>query len=224
MTTRVAFNQELNELRDDVLRMGSMVDDAINNAVHALKESDLALAGQIIAEDDKINHLRFEIEEHTVKLIARQQPVAGDLRTIIAAMNIALDLERMGDHAKGIAVIVQRMGGEPPVKPLIDIPRMAVISREMLRQSLDAFLAGDDDQAGVIAQRDDEVDQLYTEIFQELIGIIAADTTLITRAMFLLFAAHNLERIADRVTNICERVIFLRTGRLNEFPSESHNI
>lgn len=224
MTTRVAFNQELNELRDNVLRMGSMVDDAINNAVRALKESDLALAGQIIAEDDKINHLRFEIEEHTVKLIARQQPVAGDLRTIMAAMNIALDLERMGDHAKGIAVIVQRMGGEPPIKPLIDIPRMAVISREMLRQSLDAFLAGDADQARVIAQRDDEVDQLYTEIFQELIGIIAADTTLITRAMFLLFAAHNLERIADRVTNICERVIFLRTGRLNEFPSESHNI
>ncbi|MCK6628644.1 MAG: phosphate signaling complex protein PhoU [Anaerolineae bacterium] len=224
MTTRVAFDQALNELRDDVLRMGSMVDDAINNAVRALKESDLALAGQIITEDEKINELRFEIEEHTVKLIARQQPVAGDLRTIMAAMNIALDLERMGDHAKGIAVIVQRMGGEPPVKPLIDIPRMAIISREMLRQSLDAFLAGDADQAQTIAQRDDEVDQLYTEIFQELIGIIAADTSLITRAMFLLFAAHNLERIADRVTNICERVIFLRTGRLNEFPSESPNI
>ncbi|GAB4444803.1 MAG: phosphate signaling complex protein PhoU [Anaerolineae bacterium] len=224
MTTRVAFNQALNELRDDVLRMGSMVDDAINNAVRALKESDLALAGQIIAEDEKINELRFEVEERTVKLIARQQPVAGDLRTIIAAMNIALDLERMGDHAKGIAVIVQRMGGEPPVKPLIDIPRMAVISREMLRQSLDAFVAGDTDQAQAVAQRDDEVDHLYTEIFQELIGIIAADTSLITRAMFLLFAAHNLERIADRVTNICERVIFLRTGRLNEFPSESPNI
>lgn len=224
MTTRVAFTQALNELRDDVLRMGSMVDTAINDAVRALKESDLALAGQIIAEDEKINHLRFEIEELTVKLIARQQPVASDLRAIMAAMNIALDLERMGDHAKGIAVIVQRMGGEPPLKPLIDIPRMATISREMLRQSLDAFLAGDTDQAQAIAQRDDEVDHLYTEIFQELISLIAADSTLITRAMFLLFAAHNLERIADRVTNICERVIFLSTGRLNEFPSESHNI
>ncbi len=224
MTTRVAFTQALNELRDDVLQMGSMVDAAINNAVRALKESDLALAGQIIAEDDKINQLRFEIEELTVKLIARQQPVASDLRAIMASMNIALDLERMGDHAKGIAVIVQRMGGEPPVKPLIDIPRMATISREMLRQSLDAFLAGDTTQAQAIAQRDDEVDHLYTEIFHELVGLIAADTTLITRAMFLLFAAHNLERIADRVTNICERVIFLSTGRLNEFPSESHNI
>jgi phosphate transport system protein len=224
MTTRIAFDQALTELRDDVLRMGSMVDAAIDNAVRALKESDLALAGQIIVEDAKINELRFEIEENTVKLIARQQPVAGDLRTIMAAMNIALDLERMGDHAKGIAVIVQRMGGEPPIKPLIDIPRMAVISRDMLRQSLDAFLAEDTAKAHAIAQRDDEVDQLYTEIFQELIGIIAADTTLITRAMFLLFAAHNLERIADRVTNICERVIFLSTGRLSEFSSESPNI
>lgn len=224
MTTRVAFTQALNELRDDVLRMGSMVDTAINDAVRALKEGNLALAGQIVAEDDKINHLRFEIEELTVKLIARQQPVASDLRAIMAAMNIALELERMGDHAKGIAVIVQRMGGEPPLKPLIDIPRMATISREMLHQSLDAFLAGDTDQAQATARRDDEVDQLYTEIFHELVSLIAADTTLITRAMFLLFAAHNLERIADRVTNICERVIFLSTGRLNEFPSESPNI
>lgn len=224
MTTRVAFTQALNELRDDVLRMGSMVDTAIDNAVRALKEGDLVLAGQIAAEDNKINELRFKIEEHCVNLFAREQPVASDLRAIMSAMNIALDLERMGDHAKGIAVIVQRMGGEPPLKPLVDIPRMAAISRAMLRQSLDAFVAGDTDQAEAIARRDDEVDQLYTEIFQELVSLIAADTTLITRAMFLLFAAHNLERIADRVTNICERIIFLRTGQLNEFPSVSSNI
>jgi phosphate transport system protein len=221
MTTRVAFVTALQELRDDVLRMGSMVNTAVDDAVRALKEGNLALAGQIIAEDEKINELRFDIEEHCVKLIARQQPMAGDLRTIITAMNIALELERMGDHAKGIAVIVQRMGGEPPVKPLIDIPHMASISCEMLRQSLDAFLSGDIEQAEAVAKHDDEVDQLYTEIFQELIEIIAADTTLITRAMFLLFAAHNLERIADRVTNICERVIFLSTGRLSEFHSEA---
>jgi phosphate transport system protein len=221
MTTRVAFVNALQELRDDVLRMGSMVNTAIDDAVRALKESNLALAGQIIAEDEKINELRFDIEEHCVKLIARQQPMAGDLRTILTAMNIALELERMGDHAKGIAVIVQRMGGEAPVKPLIDIPRMANISCDMLRQSLDAFLSGDIEQARAVAKRDDEVDQLYTEIFQELIEIIAADTSLITRAMFLLFAAHNLERIADRVTNICERVIFLSTGRLSEFHNNT---
>jgi phosphate transport system protein len=224
MTTRVAFNHALTDLRDDVLRMGSMVDTAIVNAVRALKESDSALAHQIVAEDDKINDLRFEIEEHCVRLIARQQPMAGDLRAIITAMTIALELERMGDHAKGIAVVVQRMGGQPPVKPLIDIPTMATISCDMLRHSLDAFLSGDTEQARAVAKRDDEVDQLYTEIFQELVEIIAADTTLITRAMFLLFAAHNLERIADRVTNICERVIFLSTGRLSEFPSDSPNI
>lgn len=221
MTTRVAFDQALKGLRDDVLRMGSMVNTAIDNAVSALKESNLSLASQIIAEDDKINELRFEIEEHGVKLIARQQPLASDLRAIITAMNIGLELERMGDHAKGIAVIVQRMGGEPPVKPLIDIPRMAHISCDMLRQSLDAFLSGDIEKARAIAKRDDEVDQLYTEVFQELVEIIAADTSLITRAMFLLFVAHNLERIADRVTNICERVVFLSTGRLSEFHSET---
>ncbi|MCL4296097.1 MAG: phosphate signaling complex protein PhoU [Anaerolineae bacterium] len=221
MTIRVAFDQALKELRDDVLEMGSRVNTAIDDAVRALKEGNLALAGQIIAEDEKINELRFDIEEHCVKLIARQQPMAGDLRTILTAMNIALELERMGDHAKGIAVIVQRMGGEPPIKPLIDIPRMASISCDMLRQSLDAFLSGDIEQAEAVAERDDEVDQLYTEIFQELVEIIATDTTLITRAMFLLFAAHNLERIADRVTNICERVVFLSTGRLSEFHSEN---
>lgn len=222
--TRVAFNIALTDLRDDVLRMGSMVDTAVSNAVRALKESDSSLAHQIVADDDKINDLRFEIEEHCVKLIARQQPMASDLRAIITAMTIALELERMGDHAKGIAVIVQRMGGQPPIKPLIDIPIMATISCDMLRQSLDAFLTGDTEQARAVAQRDDEVDQLYTEIFQELIEMIAADTTLITRAMFLLFAAHNLERIADRVTNICERVVFLSTGHLSEFPSDTPNI
>jgi phosphate transport system protein len=223
MTTRVAFDHALQELRDDVLRMGSMVDTAINDAIRALKEGNLSLARQIIAEDDKINDLRFDIEENSVKLIARQQPMASDLRAIITALTIALELERMGDHAKGIAVIVQRMGGEAPIKPLIDIPRMAIVSREMLRQSLDAFVSGDTELARTVAQRDDEVDQLYTEIFQELIQIIAADSSLITRAMFLLFAAHNLERIADRVTNLCERVIYLSTGRLSEFPHETPN-
>jgi phosphate transport system protein len=201
-----------------------MVDLAIGESVRALKESNLSLAQQIIFEDEKINEMRFDIEESCVKLIARQQPMASDLRTIVAAMTISMELERMGDHAKGIAVIVQRMGGEAPIKALVDIPRMADISREMLRQSLDAFIASDPEQAKSVAQRDDEVDQLYTGIFHELVGIIAKDSTLSTRAMFLLFAGHNLERIADRVTNVCERVIFLSTGRFSEFPSGTPNI
>ncbi len=223
MTTRTAFQQALEELKDEVLQMGSMVDVAIDNAIRALKQGDANLAQQIINDDAKINDLRFAVEEQCFRLIAQQQPMASDLRTIITAMTIILELERMGDHAKGIAVIVQRMGGEPPVKPLIDIPRMADISRAMLRQSLNAFLSGDVEQAHAVAQRDDEVDQLYAEIFQELIEIIAKDTSLVTRAMFLLFAAHNLERVADRVTNICERVVFLSTGRLSEFHSEASN-
>jgi phosphate transport system protein len=139
----------------------------------------------------------------------------------MAALTIIFELERMGDHAKGIAVIVQRMGGEPPIKPLIDIPRMAEISRDMLRQSLDAFLRADIEHAQAIFQRDDEVDQLYTDIFHELIQIISKDASLTTRAMFLLFVAHNLERIADRVTNICERVVFLSTGKLTEFHGDT---
>ncbi|MFN8458586.1 MAG: phosphate signaling complex protein PhoU [Anaerolineae bacterium] len=222
--TRELFDRHLRELRDDVLKLGDMVNLAIGESIRALKESNLNLAQQIISEDDKINDLRYDIEESCVKLIARQQPMASDLRTIIAAMTISMELERMGDHAKGIAVIVQRMGGEPPVKPLIDIPRMATISCEMLRQSLDAFIANDAEQAKIVAQRDDEVDQLYTDIFHELVGIIAKDSSLTTRAMFLLFSAHNLERIADRVTNICERVVFLSTGRFSEFPGGAPHI
>ncbi len=221
MTTRVVFNQALQALKDEVLQMGSMVDTAIDQAIRAMKQGDSHLAQQIIDDDAKINDLRFKVEEQCVRLIAQQQPMAGDLRTIMAALTISFELERMGDHAKGIAVIVQRMGGQPPIKPLIDIPRMADISRDMLHQSLDAFLTADVERAQAIFQRDEEVDQLYTDIFHELIQIIAKDTSLITRAMFLLFAAHNLERIADRVTNICERVVFLSTGKLTEFHDDT---
>jgi len=224
MATRTAFHEALEELKDEVLQMGSMVDAALDNAVRALKQSDEKLAQEIIADDAKINKLRFAVEERCVKLIARQQPMASDLRIIVTAMTVALELERMGDHAKGIAVIVQRMGGEPPVKSLVSIPRMADISREMLRQSLDAFLTGDKEQAQAVAQRDAEVDQLYTQIFHELTEFAATDTSLITKVMFLLFAAHNVERIADRVTNICERVIFLSTGRFSEFHEASPDI
>lgn len=221
---RVEFNRSLQKLRDDVLKMGSMVCLALPRAIQALKNSDTDLAQQIISEDEAINQLRFEIEECCLLLITRHQPVASDLRTVLAATNIALELERMGDHAKGIAVIVQNMQGKPPLKPLIDIPRMADISCDMLHQSLQAFLEGDAGLAQAVVERDEEVDQLYAQIFRELISFIVEDPAVVTRATFLLFAAHNLERVADRVTNICERVIFLSTGRLEEFPSGSPNI
>jgi phosphate transport system protein len=221
MTIRSAFDKELQELRDNVLRLGGMVDAAIGLSIQALKERDQVLAQQIIADDDNINELRFKVEEDCVRLIARQQPAARDLRFIVAAMNIVLDLERMGDHAAGIATIVVRMGDEPLLKPLIDLPRMARISREMLQASLDAFLSENAQQAMCIPERDEEVDQLYNQIFRELISYMVEDPRTVTRAMYLLFCAHNVERIADRVTNICERVAFVATGRLEEIPSEA---
>jgi phosphate transport system protein len=219
MSIRATFDQELQDLSDNVLRLGSMVDAAISLSIQALKERDQELAQQIIADDEKINELRFKIEEDCVSLIARQQPAARDLRLIVAAMNIVLDLERMGDHAAGIATIVLRMGDEPLLKPLIDLPRMAQISQDMLRQSLDALISDNPDEARAITQIDDEVDMLYNQIFRELVSYMIEDPRTVTRAMYLLFCAHNVERVADRVTNICERVIFVSTGRMEEISS-----
>jgi phosphate transport system protein len=221
MSIRSAFDQELQVLRDNVLRLGSMVDAAIGRSINALKERDRLLAQQIIADDEKINALRFKIEEDCLGLIARQQPAARDLRFIVAAMNIVLDLERMADHAAGNATIVLRMGDAPLLKPLIDLPRMAQISQEMLRSSLDAFMSEDAESAMAITERDEEVDQLYNQIFRELISFMIEDPRTVTRAMYLLFCAHNMERIADRVTNICERVAFVATGKMEEISSEA---
>jgi phosphate transport system protein len=220
MSIRATFDQELQDLRDNVLRLGSMVDAAISRSIQALRERDQELAQQIIADDETINELRFKIEEDCISLIARQQPAARDLRLIVAAMNIVLDLERMGDHAAGIATIVLRMGDEPLLKPLIDLPRMAQISQDMLRQSLDALISGNPDAALAITKIDDEVDLLYTQIFRELVSYMIEDPRTVTRAMYLLFCAHNVERVADRVTNICERVVFVATGRMEEISSE----
>lgn len=220
MSTRVVFDQELQALCDNLLRLGSMVDSAISRSIQALKERDKSLAQHIIADDETINKVRFKIEEDCLSLIARQQPAARDLRLIVAAMNIVLDLERMGDHAAGIATIVLRMGDEPLLKPLIDLPRMAQISQDMLRQSLDAYMSRDPEEALAITQIDDEVDQLYNQIFRELVSYMIEDPRTVTRAMYLLFSAHNVERIADRVTNICERVVFVTTGRMEEISSE----
>jgi phosphate transport system protein len=219
MSIRATFDQELQDLSANVLRLGSMVDAAISLSIQALKERDQELAQQIITDDEKINELRFKIEEDCVSLIARQQPAARDLRLIVAAMNIVLDLERMGDHAAGIATIVLRMGDEPLLKPLIDLPRMAQISQDMLRQSLDALISDNPDEARAITQIDDQVDMLYSQIFRELVSYMIEDPRTVTRAMYLLFCAHNVERVADRVTNICERVIFVSTGRMEEISS-----
>ncbi|MFO7773384.1 MAG: phosphate signaling complex protein PhoU [Dehalococcoidia bacterium] len=216
---RTVFHKKLREIQDDVLAMGSMVERATSRSVEALKGRDLDMARNIVADDLKINGKRFEIEEKCIQLIATQQPMASDLRAIICVLNIITEIERIADHAEGIAKIVIMIGDEPPLKPLIDIPRMAEKSNDMLRRSLDAFINRDADAARQITTEDDEVDDLYNQVFRELLTFMIEDPRTITRATRLIWVAHNLERSADRVTNICERVIFLVTGKMEEIPS-----
>lgn len=213
---RELFQKELHAVQESMLVMASMVEKAIERSVAALKTRDVVLAQRVIEDDLKINHQRFGIEDECLLLIATQQPIASDLRIVVAVFNIITDLERMGDHAEGIAKIVILTNGEPPLKPLVDVPRMEEISRSMLRRSMDAFMARDGEAARLIALEDDQVDQLYDQIYRELLTFMMADPSTINRATHLLWIAHNLERIADRVTNICERVLFLTTGKMDE--------
>jgi phosphate transport system protein len=221
---RESFDRQLREMQDAVLAMGSMVDKAIDRAIQALRTRDLALARQIVQDDAQINQQRFNIEDRCILLIATQAPIAGDLRTLASTLNIITDLERMADHAAGIAKITLLIGDEPPLKPLIDVPRMAEVSREMLAASLQAFVNRDKAAAYAIAARDDEVDQLYDQVYRELLTFMMADPSTINRATHLLWVAHNLERIADRVTNICERVLYLVTGKMVEIQTGADRI
>jgi phosphate transport system protein len=213
---RESFDRHLHELQDDLLVMGSMVEKALERSMEALKSRNLEMAHQVIEDDVKINQKRFDIEEKCVELIATQQPMASDLRVIIAVLNIIVDLERIADHAEGNAKIAVMIGNEPPLKPLIDLPRMNQKTVDMLRRSLDAFCNRDAEAARSICGDDDEVDDLYDQVFRELLTFMAEDGRTITRATRLIWVAHNLERSADRVTNICERVVYLVTGRMSE--------
>lgn len=213
---RVEYSHELQELRDDVVAMASMTDKAVARAVDALKRQDVSLAREVMNADRYINNHRWQTEERALHLIATQAPMAGDLRTISAAIHITTDLERMADHAAGIAKIVIQTSNEAMLKPLVDIPRMTEIAREMLSASVSAYIDGDVDAAKAVALRDDEVDDLYDQIYRELLTYMMADPTTINRATHLLWAAHNVERVADRVTNICEWVIFAVNGSLEE--------
>jgi phosphate transport system protein len=216
MRPRETFDSELAKLRDDVLILGSMTEKAIIRSIEALKRRDQEAARQIITDDLKINRKRFDIEEECIQLVATQQPMAGDLRIIVSVLHIIVDLERMADHAEGIAKITIMMGDEPPLKPLIDIPRMADKAVEMLRRSLEAFINRDVEEARRICEEDDLVDGLYDQVYRELLTYMLEDPRTITRATYLLWVAHNLERIADRATNICERAVFLSTGKMEE--------
>ncbi len=222
MEIRTTFHKKLREIQDEVLVMGSMVEKAITSSVKALKERDLELARQVITDDVKVNQKRFEIEEKCIQLVATQQPMASDLRTIISVLNIISEVERIGDHAEGIAKIVLMIGDEPPLKPLIDIPRMTEKTTDMLHRSLDAFVKRDADTARKIATEDDDVDNLYDQVFRELLTFMAEDPKTITRATRLIWVAHNLERSADRVTNICERVVYMVTGKMEEIGASKY--
>lgn len=213
---RTAYDREYAVIQDDLLRMSKMVDQAIARALESLQNRDQSLAKQVIEEDEAINTLRFKIEEACLALIATQQPAAHDLRAVIAAMSIVIDMERMADHASGIAKTVIRMGDEPLLKPLIDIPLMVKLARDMLSGSLRAFIEQDAESARSIASQDDEMDILYRAIFDELVEIMSHKPDSVERATYLLWCAHNLERIGDRVTNIAERVVFVSTGDMRE--------
>lgn len=214
--TRHVLDRDLQGIQEDVLRMGSRIDTAIGLSLRALAHRDTRLARQIVADDGVVNGLRFSIEEACLSTIATQQPTASDLRLVVANIIIASELERMADYAAGIAKTVLRMGDDPLLKPLVDLPRMADACQQMVQAALQAYVARDPVAARAVAARDDLLDSLYNQIFREILTYILEDSTTTTRALYLLFSAHNLERIGDRVVNIAERVIFMSSGELRE--------
>jgi phosphate transport system protein len=216
---RKTFETEMQQVKDEILVLGSMVEQALLDSVEALKKRDIKAAEKVFAEDQKINEKRFAIENKLMVLIATQQPMAHDLRLLASSLEIISELERMGDYAKGIANINIRMGDEPLLKPLIDVPRMAQKGVDMLHRALTAFVNEDVETAKALPIEDDEVDALYNQVYRELMTFIIHDPKTIERANWLLWVAHNLERFADRVTNICERTVFIVTGEMKEIKA-----
>ncbi len=215
-TMREVFQEKLKELEKEVIEMGEMVIIAINRSIEALKSRDLDEAKNIINDDLLINKRRWDIEEECISLISTQQPVATDLRALITILNIITELERMGDHAEGIARVVIMYGDKPLIKPLIDIPRMAEKVTSMIKRSLDALVNRDETTARKICDEDDEIDNLHEQVYRELITFMLEDPKKITGSTYLTWVSRHLERIADRVTNICERIIYLVTGVMEE--------
>ncbi|MGB3346404.1 MAG: phosphate signaling complex protein PhoU [Candidatus Humimicrobiia bacterium] len=213
---REVFQEKLKELEKEVIEMGKMVITAINRSIEALKSRDLDEAKNIINDDLLINKRRWDIEEECISLISTQQPVATDLRALITILNIITELERMGDHAEGIARVVIMYGDKPLIKPLIDIPRMAEKVTGMIKRSLDALVNRDETTARKICDEDDEIDNLHEQVYRELLTFMLEDPKKITGSTYLTWVSRHLERIADRVTNICERIIYLVTGKMEE--------
>lgn len=213
---RKTFEHEIQQLKDEIIILGSMVEQSLLEAVESLKKRDAEASRKIVDRDKLINDKRFTLENQVMIVIATQQPMAHDLRLLASLLEVISELERMGDYAKGIAIINIRMGDQPLLKPLVDIPRMAQKGVDMLHRALAAFVNEDVQAASTIPAEDDEVDHLYEQVYRELMTYIMADPRNIERANWLLWIAHNLERFADRVTNICERTAFIVTGEYKE--------
>ena len=211
---RESFAKHIKGLNEDVAAMSEMVATATSRSVEALGNRDIEKAKQIVNDDLLINKKRWQIEDKCINLIALQQPVATDLREIIAVLNIITELERMGDYAEGNAKIAIMLGGEPLIRPLIFLPKMAEKANSMLKRSMQALVSRDAQAAMAICNEDDEVDKLYDEAYHDLLMCMIKDPSVVSKATPLIWAAHNLERIADRVTNICERIVFLATGSM----------
>ena len=215
--TRETLDRRIRHLLDEILLLDSLVEQSISASVAALKSGDMEAARRVYAGDQQINARRFALENETMVVLATQQPVmAHDLRLLASILEVTGELERIGDYGKGIAKIALILGDQPPVKPLIVIPRMAEIGVDMLQRAVSAFVRGDAAEARAIPLLDDQVDRLYNDVYHELVRIMIEDPATIDRANYLMWAAHNLERMADRVTNICERTIYLVTGELSE--------
>ena len=222
--TRQTFDQELQRLEDEVIILGGMVEEALIQSVEGLKRKDLEGSRRLIAADRDINKRRYAIEAEVLALIATQQPMARDMRLLAAILEIAGELERMGDYAKGIARINLMIGQEPFIKPLIDLPAMAAKARDMLHRALQAFAQRDVELARAIPKDDDQVDALYDQVYRELVTYILQSPQVTEQANRLMWAAHNLERAADRVTNLCERVVYMVTGELVELSADDTEI
>lgn len=217
MPTRVIFDRSLEDINDDLLRLASMTDRAIADGMKALLERNGDLAREVSSHDSQLNDMRFSIEEKCYSLIATQQPNATDLRGVVGALSVATNLERIGDHAAGIARLTLQMLDKPLLKPLVDIPEMAEIARWMVRGAVNAFLLHDAVAAEQIVAKDKTIDVLNKRVYIELIDYMTHDPSTVERATFLLWVSHNLERIGDRAMNICERAIYVATGILKEF-------
>jgi phosphate transport system protein len=214
--TRALFDKKLREMQDEILIMGSMVEKAVQRSVEALRTRDVAASNAVVHDDAAINAKRYEIEEKCIHTIALQQPMAADLRVLVAILFIATELERMADHAEGIARINLMLGDEPLPRPLAEISEMGEKATDMLRRALTAFVERDDRAARLLCDEDDQIDALYDTSYHALIQEMIRNPADVQRITYLIWTSHNLERIADRVTNICERVIFMVTGKLEE--------